>query len=142
MIVPEIIYSTVANKCPKCHQGNMFESNNPYSLKNGLKMKESCSVCHLQYEREPGFFYGALYVSYALMSGIFIVWFLLDLFLLHMEAINLALVVMSTMLVLFPVAYRWARIIWINFFVRYDKSFSKRSREFKYNPNMHLSPKK
>jgi len=30
------------------------------------KMHERCSVCHLRYEREPGYFLGAMYISYAL----------------------------------------------------------------------------
>lgn len=121
MIIPEVIYSTVANKCPRCHKGNVFKNNNPYNLNETLKMKESCSECNLKYEREPGFFYGALYVSYALMSGIFIIWFLADLLWIHMEAITLAVAVVSTMLVLFPVVFRSARIIWLNFFIRFDK---------------------
>jgi len=128
MVVPEILYSTVANKCPRCHQGKMFENNNPYNLSNGLKMKETCSSCNLKYERETGFFYGAMYVSYALMSGILIVWFLVDLFWLHTSAIVLFSLVVSTMALLFPLAFRWARTIWLNFFVRYDKNYANEKR--------------
>ena len=29
-------------------------------------MYEQCSVCNLKYEREPGYFLGAMYISYAL----------------------------------------------------------------------------
>jgi uncharacterized protein (DUF983 family) len=122
MLVPEIIYSTTANKCPRCHKGKVFENNNPYSFKKPFLMKDACSECDLKYEREPGFFYGALYVSYALMSGIFIVWFLADLLWIHMDAVTLAITVVSSMLVLFPVVFRSARIIWLNFFIRFDKN--------------------
>lgn len=122
MVVPEIIYSTVNNKCPRCHKGRIFENNFAYSLKNGVKMNPGCSECGLKYEKETGFFYGAMYVSYALMSGILIIWFLSDLLWLHLDALTLASLVVSTMFVLFPVVYRWARIIWLNFFVRYDKA--------------------
>lgn len=128
MIIPEIIYSTVGNKCARCHKGKVFENNNPYSFMNGLTMKDSCSECHLKYEREPGFFFGAMYVSYALMSGIFIVWFLADLLWIHMDAITLAIAVVLTMLVLFPIVYRTARIVWLNFFVRFDKNYSKKKQ--------------
>jgi uncharacterized protein (DUF983 family) len=128
MIIPEIIYSTAANKCPRCHNGKVFENNNPYSFKKPLEMNESCCDCNLKYEREPGFFYGALYVSYALMSGIFIIWFLSDLLWLHMDAVTLAILVVSTMLVLFPVVFRSARIIWLNFFIRFDKKYSNKNK--------------
>lgn len=128
MIVPEIIYSTAANKCPRCHKGKVFVNNNPYSLKKPFDMKDSCSECNLKYEREPGFFYGALYVSYALMAGIFIIWFLTDLLWIHMDAVPLAILVVSTMLVMFPLVFRSARIIWLNFFVRFDKTYSNKNK--------------
>lgn len=121
MIIPEITYSVLKNKCPRCHKGKIFVSNNPYDPWKFSKMHDSCSECHLHYEKEPGFFYGALYVSYALMAGIFIIWFVADLLWLHMDAFVLALSVVGSMLILFPIVYRWARIIWLNFFVRYEK---------------------
>ncbi|MDI9339631.1 MAG: DUF983 domain-containing protein [Sediminibacterium sp.] len=124
MILPEVFYSTVANKCPRCHKGKVFSSRNPYNFSNGLHMNERCSKCDLKYEREPGFFYGALYVSYALMSGIFILWFVSDLLWLHMETTTLLICVITTMLVSFPLMFRWARTLWLNFFVRYDKTYS------------------
>jgi len=33
-------------------------------------MQERCSVCDLKFEREPGYFLGAMYVSYALALAI------------------------------------------------------------------------
>ncbi len=89
-------------------------------------MNEECSYCGLNYEREPGFFYGAMYVSYGLMSGILIVWYIADLLWLHLSAIVLFLLVVASLLLFFPVAFRWARIIWLNFFVRYEKEIQKK----------------
>ena len=84
-------------------------------------MNEKCSCCELVYEKEPGFFYGAMYVSYALMSGTFIIWFVSDLLWFHLSAPMLALFVGLTILLFFPLAFRWARLIWLNFFFRFDK---------------------
>ena len=42
-----------------------------------------------------------------------------------LEAVTLAIVVAFTMLILFPVVYRSARLVWLNFFIRYDKNYSK-----------------
>lgn len=131
MIITEIIYSTTRNKCPRCHEGRIFENNFAYNLNNGLKMKEHCSHCQLKYERENGFFYGAMYVSYALMSAILIIAFVSDLLWVHLDAIVLATSITSAMLLLFPLVYRWARIIWLNFFVRYDKCYvTKKHRHY------------
>lgn len=121
MIVPEIMYSVVTNTCAKCHQGKVFENNNPYNLKNGLSMKEECSCCGFKYEREPGFFYGSMYVNYALTSGIFIILFALDSFFWHMETWVLLTIIIAFILILFPVTFRVGRILWINFFARYDE---------------------
>ncbi len=43
--------------------GRMFR----YSIWRGLpKMFERCPVCDLQFEREPGYFLGAMYISFVL----------------------------------------------------------------------------
>lgn len=129
MLIPEIIYAAAANKCPRCHRGKVFEHNNPYNFNHVFKMNDTCQVCGLKYEREAGFFYGAMYVSYALMAGILIIWFVADQLWLHTSAVTLFLAVVSTMLVFFPVAFRWARIIWINFFVRFDKRYAPENKK-------------
>lgn len=50
-------------KCPKCRVGDIYE-NPVYSL-SGQKMHVNCPHCGMTYEQEPGYFYGAMYVSYA-----------------------------------------------------------------------------
>ncbi len=59
--------STVADifrqRCPRCRIGGIFR----YSIFRGFpKMHERCPVCDLKFDREPGYFLGAMYVSYAL----------------------------------------------------------------------------
>jgi len=132
MIIPDILYSVVSNKCARCHKGNVFANYNPYSFKNGLTMKSECSECGLKYEKEPGFFYGALYVNYALSSGIFIVLYLTDAIWIHMNTGLLLTIVTSAIVGCYPLIYRWGRIFWLNFFVRYDKKYKniKSSKQF------------
>jgi hypothetical protein len=48
---------------PKCRRGNMFKGN-MYSF-GGNTMPETCPRCGLHFEIEPGYFYAAMYVSYA-----------------------------------------------------------------------------
>ncbi|MEO6301714.1 MAG: DUF983 domain-containing protein [Bacteroidia bacterium] len=123
MVIPEILYSVVTNKCARCHKGKVFEKNNPYSFRNGLTMRNECSECGLKYEKEPGFFYGALYVNYALSSGMFIVLYLSDAIWIHMETWLLLTLVTSAIIGLYPFTCRWGRLFWLNFFVRYDKKY-------------------
>lgn len=51
-------------KCPRCRTGNMF-ANSMYGFK-AQKMNEYCPHCNLKFEREPGYFYVAMFVSYAM----------------------------------------------------------------------------
>jgi uncharacterized protein (DUF983 family) len=51
------------HRCPRCRVGTIFQ----HSIFLGFpKMFERCPVCHLLYEREPGYFLGAMYISYGL----------------------------------------------------------------------------
>lgn len=53
----------IHSKCPKCRVGNVFEGA-AYGFKK-QKMHEHCPHCGLKFEIEPGYFYAAMYVSYA-----------------------------------------------------------------------------
>ena len=59
------IYSIFTGKCPVCHSGKMYKNNKVYSISQSLKMHERCSHCKTKFKIEPSFFYGAMYVSYA-----------------------------------------------------------------------------
>ena len=51
------------HRCPRCRVGTIFR----HSIFFGFpKMFERCPICHLLYEREPGYFLGAMYISYSL----------------------------------------------------------------------------
>ena len=125
MVIPEIIYSVATNTCLHCHKGNVVKNKNPYSFNNGLKMKDTCSECGIKYEKDSGFFYGSLYVNYALSPGMFIVLYLSDALWIHMNTALLLTLVMVLILGLYPVTYRLGRLFWLNFFTRYDKKYNK-----------------
>ena len=124
MAVPDVLYAAVANKCPRCHQGKVFQNNNPYSFRNGLTMQTHCSACGLKYERETGYFYGAMYVSYGLQVSVFIVLYTMDSLWLHLRAAIPLSLVIGCIVAMFPLTFRWSRIIWIGMFTKYEKKSS------------------
>ena len=128
MLLTEIIYSTVANKCPRCHQGKLFVQSNPYRYSVMLAMEKTCSQCGEVYENEQGYFFGALYVFYALTTGGFIVWLVLYNFVFNRSTSFFIGFMAMTILLLSPVIFRWSRIIWMNFFVRYNKEKDVKQR--------------
>ena len=125
MLIPNILYSVFANKCPRCHQGKVLSCSNPMAISKIIDTESTCSNCGLKYEKEPGFFYGAMYVSYGLTSGIFIVMFILDLTVFNMDTTPFAILMISIILVTFPFVTRWARVLWLNFFFRYQPELDK-----------------
>jgi uncharacterized protein (DUF983 family) len=66
--MPATVGDILRQRCPRCRTGSIFR----YSIFRGFpKMHDRCPVCDLKFEREPGYFLGAMYVSYAL--GVMIV---------------------------------------------------------------------
>lgn len=59
-----VFLSIAQEKCPHCHQGAIFHKKE--KLFEFPRMKEECEVCKYRYEREPGYFLGAMYISYGL----------------------------------------------------------------------------
>ena len=53
----------LSGKCPKCEKGNIFISK-WWQITEFSKMNKTCPNCHINFEVEPGFFYGAMYMSY------------------------------------------------------------------------------
>lgn len=62
--IPSEIKCAIDGKCPRCRTGNMFAA--PLLSFKSQKMYERCPACDLKFEKEPGYFYVAMYVSYAL----------------------------------------------------------------------------
>ena len=49
--------------CPRCRRGKIFRS----SIYRGFPgMHERCPICGLKFQREAGYFLGAMYISYGL----------------------------------------------------------------------------
>jgi len=114
------IYSVLHNKCPHCHKGNFFETNNPYNLKMFAHMNSRCPVCNEDFKRETGFYFGAVYVSYALTVAFGVGLFVLMSVLFNADTIPFLITFSVSLLILLPVFYRTARLMWINMFVSYE----------------------
>lgn len=118
------LFSILNNKCPRCHEGNFFEDNNPYHLKKFDKMNLHCSVCDEQFEPEIGFYYGAMYVSYGLTVAFGVGLFVLLCVLLNLDNMLFIITFAILQVLLMPVFYRISRLTYINIFVKY-KQFKK-----------------
>jgi uncharacterized protein (DUF983 family) len=127
-----ILYSVIKFKCPRCQEGEFLVSN-PYNLKKAGEIREYCNVCGLKYSKEPGFYYGAMYVSYALAVALFVtLWTSFNLFFKNIPiGWQIGIIVVAT-LVLTPYLYALSKIIWANIFIKYDKD-ARRDKQGKIN---------
>ncbi len=86
-----------------------------------MEMNQRCEVCNEDFRREPGYYFGAMYVSYALTVGLGVLLYLLMCVGFSATVTQYFVSFIVLLIVLIPIFYRTARIIWINFFVRYEK---------------------
>lgn len=111
--------SIFKNKCPQCGKGMFFIDNNPYKLKLFDKMNKSCEQCGLNFEKEPGFYYGAMYINYGLSVLIGLIIFGIHYYLIGFDPKNYLISFTILLLLLIPVMYRTSRLVWINIFVKH-----------------------
>lgn len=116
------LYSIFTGTCPVCHKGEMYVERNPYKLSKALKMHERCSYCNTKFKIEPSFFYGAMYVSYAVGVAIAVAAFIIAYFFIGLDRNYTFLAIIVTLVLMLPLILRVSRNIWINFFMKYDKN--------------------
>ncbi len=114
------IYSILTGTCPRCHQEHMYTSKNLYAPSNTLKMNEQCSNCGLKYNFEPSFFYGAMYVSYAVGVAFAVAAFIISYVFIGATLKTSFFAIVGTLIAFMPVIMRLSRNIWINFFIKYE----------------------
>jgi len=92
-------------KCPRCGVGSLYVK--PF------RMRAQCAHCGLQFEREQGYFVGAIYLNYAATVAIAVPgYFLLDAF--TMLNINQQLAIWVPFAVIFPpIFFHHSRSLWL-----------------------------
>jgi uncharacterized protein (DUF983 family) len=129
--------SVLANRCPRCREGQLFTNPNPYRLKTTMRMPEHCPVCGQAFELQTGFYFGTGYVSYFVSVLIimltFVLWFLTIGFSLTDNRLFWYLGLVSVFLIITqPIQQRLCRSIWIAFFVRYEPGWRQRPQPIRH----------
>lgn len=121
----------IAERCPRCRKGQMFQYPK-YRLDKLLEMHEHCAVCGLRFERETGFYYGAMYVSYAFTVALVVSEFIfLNAILGIKDATVWYAVILSSMFLMLPLFFRYSRVLYIRLAGRVG-----------YDPTAALQPEK
>lgn len=119
------VTSVLKLKCPKCGQGDLFINKSAYQFKGFFDMHKECSNCKQDFEIEPGFYYGAMYVSYgvtiAISVAVFVAMTVLNLY--SVGAYIIANII--TLIISLPYVFKLSRSFWLKLMVKPDKKAFK-----------------
>jgi len=103
-------------RCPRCREGQLFSHPASNLLRFNLMNKE-CPYCSVRLEPEPGFYQGAMYVSYGFTVMLMIIIGILLYYLAGdpNEWVYIG-VVIAVMLILVPLNYRYSRALYLYLF--------------------------
>jgi uncharacterized protein (DUF983 family) len=103
----------VQQRCPRCLHGQVFATL--------FRMHEQCPLCDLSFEREPGYFTGAMYLSYGVaIIATAPVWLMMVW--LGRSLGEMLLVISPLLVVGSPWLFRYARVLWLHL----DQTFDPR----------------
>lgn len=114
------LFSIFKNKCPRCQQGDFYVKKGAFRWKDNLKIYDNCPKCNLKYMIEPSFFYGAMYVSYALTVAYAVAIFIIG-YLLNLSLIATTISIFVLLILLTPYTMRLSRLVYINMFIHFEK---------------------
>jgi uncharacterized protein (DUF983 family) len=110
------IYSVLFNKCPRCGEGDFFITKSAYSLKFD-KMNKACPHCGENLVPEPGFYQGALYMSYAFYVVFMLIYFFIFVNFFGEYLDYFLYSIIPVLILLTPLFYRMARRAWLAIFI-------------------------
>lgn len=107
-------------KCPKCRTDNTSLFKKPFRFNNPLDMNKYCHVCGQDFEPEPGYYYGAMFISYIVSSFILLpIALILVFYFKWSDEAMMAFIVALGVLMFFRIL-RVSRSLYIHALVRYD----------------------
>jgi uncharacterized protein (DUF983 family) len=114
-------------KCPHCGKGHLFVNESFLSFSKLGQVKSECTECGTSFNPEPGFYFGAAYVSWGLTVTMWLAILItlksLDAlglmefgFLTHPKTFLITGVVFTV--ILFPLLFKLSRSIWATSFIK------------------------
>lgn len=116
-----LLASIFTHRCPSCREGKLFKNNSPYNPNKLFDMHESCPNCGQKYQPEPGFYYGAMYVSYALTVAIFVAVVVIGNLFFDPGIWDIVISLSIVLLLVMPLVFRISRSIWAHMFIKRKK---------------------
>ncbi len=113
----------LGGNCPRCRKGKLFTY--PLTkITHFSRTNETCPHCGLRYEVEPGFFFGAMYISYAITVALLVtVGIAITVLIKDPSIYTYIFTTIGITLGLIPFTYRISRILYLHWFsgVKFDE---------------------
>jgi uncharacterized protein (DUF983 family) len=95
-------------RCPRCLEGKVF--------RGLIAMHETCPSCGHRFEREPGYFIGAMYASYFLaVPTVGLLAWAINVWVVPQWSLEWAIVLATPpFLLVVPLIFRYSRVIWMH----------------------------
>ena len=122
-----MLKSILTFQCPRCRKGNLFQAGSLLRPGSLFKMHGHCPQCAQSFEPEPGFYFGAMFVSYAINTALFIAAWVALTVIYPDYSLTMLLGLLTAVVILgLPLTYRLSRSIWLAIFVRFDPQASQK----------------
>lgn len=119
--VPSRFWAFSTGRCPQCHTGKLFKHSPLHPLKFNATV-EHCPACGVKIEPEPGFFWGAMYFSYALVVGLVVTIGIVMFSIFEDPPLGILLgTVLGILFLLLPFIFRLSRLLMIYITAPYRK---------------------
>jgi len=101
-----VVGGALRNLCPRCRKTKVFHI---------VEMRSACAECGYVYEREPGYFTGAMVVSYVLAVPVLGAIVIGLIAFASLDAVPALLIGDAAYLALVPFIFRYSRVVWLHF---------------------------
>ena len=115
IVIMSRVIRMINGECHNCKEKHAKIFKDSFFSFGFPKMNKKCPNCSIRFEKEPGFFVGAMYVSYGLVVLEGIIAYLIGSFFSNNPIVLLISILAAIFLLSVP-NYRYSRIIWIHMF--------------------------
>lgn len=113
--------------CPRCRQSKIFTE--PFNISDPIAMPRNCKVCSQRTEPEPGFYYGAMFVSYIISSFGLLLPTLFLIFYFKWSVMGAVSFAIFLAVITYIRLLRLSRSLWLHLNVKYDPTYAGIKKE-------------
>lgn len=110
-------------KCPNCNDGDIYKNDGNILILKFPKMNQQCPTCHYKFEREPGYFFGAMYVSYGLAVAEMIASLIIFWHLFNLSPLMVFCIITILTFLLAGINFKLSRSVWIHMFFKTNNDY-------------------